>query len=105
METEVTEDAIRDTAAELVQLQEEITQLDARHSQLRAKYTGLALVVLFTNSVDLDTALAGHIVAMLIHRGIFKYKNQDKAPIIPWSGTDPDSKINCFSWPKDDSKW
>eukprot|EP00957_Ditylum_brightwellii_P103291 7872358-Ditylum_brightwellii.AAC.1 len=55
--------------------------------------------------VKLDVTSAGHMIATLLCEGIFKDKNQDKEPIIPWSCTNLDSKINCYSWPKDDSKW
>eukprot|EP00957_Ditylum_brightwellii_P074517 5661700-Ditylum_brightwellii.AAC.1 len=54
---------------------------------------------------DLDAALAGHIIATPICRGILKGENQDKTLIIPWSDMDPDSKINCFPWSEDESKW
>eukprot|EP00957_Ditylum_brightwellii_P211334 15366058-Ditylum_brightwellii.AAC.1 len=54
--------------------------------------------------IELNSTLEGHTIATLICGGIFKDKNQDKVLIIPWSGTDPDSKINCYSWSKDESK-
>eukprot|EP00957_Ditylum_brightwellii_P066193 5023224-Ditylum_brightwellii.AAC.1 len=68
--------------------------------------TGITLIKLFESEfVDVDSTLAGHMIAMLICEGIFKDENQDKAPIISWYGTDPDSKINCYSCSKNDSKW
>ena len=27
------------------------------------------------------------------------------ASLVPWSGTDPDAKINCFTWSKEDNYW
>eukprot|EP00957_Ditylum_brightwellii_P071708 5451294-Ditylum_brightwellii.AAC.1 len=60
--------------------------------------TGFTLVELFESDfIEFDVAIAGHTIALLICEGIFKDKKQDKAPIIPLSGTDPDSKINCYS--------
>ena len=25
--------------------------------------------------------------------------------IVPWSGTDPDAKMNCFTWSKENNDW
>ena len=25
--------------------------------------------------------------------------------IVPWSGTDPDAQMNCFTWSKEDNDW
>ena len=32
------------------------------------------------------------------------YKEEDDS-IVPWSGTDPDAKMNCFTWSKDNNYW
>ena len=32
------------------------------------------------------------------------YKEEDKS-LVPWSGTDPYYKINCFTWSKGDNGW
>ena len=32
------------------------------------------------------------------------YKEDDNS-LVPWSGTDPDSKMNCFTWSKEDNDW
>ena len=34
--------------------------------------------------------------------GLYK---EDHGSIIPWSGTDPDAKMNCFTWSKEDNDW
>eukprot|EP00957_Ditylum_brightwellii_P121452 9262556-Ditylum_brightwellii.AAC.1 len=67
---------------------------------LSARCTGLSQVVVFTDAINLDAILAYHAIVTLICGGIFKDKNQDKTPIIPWSSVDPDSKINFFLGPK-----
>ena len=41
---------------------------------------------------DIDSPLCG---------GLYK---EDK-DIVTWSGTDPDYKINCFTWSKEDNDW
>eukprot|EP00957_Ditylum_brightwellii_P135975 10369784-Ditylum_brightwellii.AAC.1 len=107
VETIATEGAIYNTEAEVMQLQEEIAELEARCKALRlsTRPSRPELGTLFNDFVDLDAKIAGHTIAMPIFGGIFKDKNQDKELIIPWSGTDPDSTINGFSWFKDDSKW
>ena len=30
------------------------------------------------------------------------YKEEDDS-LVPWSGTDPDAKMNCFTWSKEDN--
>eukprot|EP00957_Ditylum_brightwellii_P129582 9883860-Ditylum_brightwellii.AAC.1 len=47
--------------------------------------------------VELDTKLAQTTVIGLLKGGILKDESHDKEPITPWSGTDPNSNINCFS--------
>ena len=32
------------------------------------------------------------------------YKEEDDS-LVPWSGTDPDAKMNCFTWYKDKNDW
>ena len=32
------------------------------------------------------------------------YKEEDNY-LVPWSGTDPYSKMNCFTWSKDNNDW
>ena len=32
------------------------------------------------------------------------YKEEDNS-LVTWSGTDPDAKMNCFNWSKDDNDW
>ena len=32
------------------------------------------------------------------------YKEEDDS-LVPWSGTDPDAKMNCFTWSKDNNDW
>ena len=32
------------------------------------------------------------------------YKENDGS-LVPWSGTDPDSNMNCFTWSKEDNDW
>ena len=34
--------------------------------------------------------------------GLYK---EDHGPIIPWSGTDPDAKMNSFTWSIEDNYW
>ena len=34
--------------------------------------------------------------------GLYK---EDHGSIISWSGTDPDAKMNSFTWSKDDNDW
>ena len=41
---------------------------------------------------DIDSSLCG---------GLYK----EEKDIIPWSGTDPDAKMNCFTWSKDNNDW
>eukprot|EP00957_Ditylum_brightwellii_P061776 4687852-Ditylum_brightwellii.AAC.1 len=104
--TEATEFHLRDAAEDLVQPQVEMEELNACCTTLNTMRICITPVKLFQSEfVKLDGALAGHTIAMLICGGIFKDKNQDKAPIIPWSSTDPDSKIIRYSWPEDDSRW
>eukprot|EP00957_Ditylum_brightwellii_P036567 2770617-Ditylum_brightwellii.AAC.1 len=68
-------------------------------------HTGVTPVQLFKSEfIKLDGTLAGHTIATSVCGGIFRDENQDNKPIIPWSGTDPDSKVNYHSWFKDDSK-
>ena len=33
--------------------------------------------------------------------GLYKEEND----IAPWSGTDPDAKMNCFTWSKEENDW
>ena len=33
--------------------------------------------------------------------GLYK----EEKDIIPWSGTDPDAKMNCFTWSKENNDW
>eukprot|EP00957_Ditylum_brightwellii_P075485 5737446-Ditylum_brightwellii.AAC.1 len=54
--------------------------------------------------IKFDTALAGHTIVTPLCRRIFKDKTQDKQPVIPLSGTDPDRQIGCFSWYENKSK-
>eukprot|EP00957_Ditylum_brightwellii_P161343 12284962-Ditylum_brightwellii.AAC.1 len=69
-------------------------------------HTSITLVELCQSEfIELDSTLADHTIATQICGGIFKDENQEKELIIPWSGTDPDSKVNYYSWSKDDSKW
>ena len=32
------------------------------------------------------------------------YKEEDNS-LVPWSGTDPDARMNCFTWYKEDNDW
>ena len=32
------------------------------------------------------------------------YKEEDDS-LVPWSGTDPDAKMNCFTWSKENDDW
>ena len=32
------------------------------------------------------------------------YKEENNS-LVPWSGTDPDDKINCFTWSKENNDW
>ena len=32
------------------------------------------------------------------------YKEEDNY-LVPWSGTDPDAKMNCFTWSKQNNDW
>ena len=32
------------------------------------------------------------------------YKEEEDS-LVPWSGTDPDDKRNCFTWSKDNNYW
>ena len=41
---------------------------------------------------DRDSPLCG---------GLYK----EEKDIVPWSGTDPDAKMNCFTWSKEDNDW
>ena len=41
---------------------------------------------------DIDSPLCG---------GLYK----EDTDIVPWSGTDPDAKMNCFTWSKEDNDW
>ena len=34
--------------------------------------------------------------------GLYK---EDHGPIIPWSGTDPDAKMNSFTWSTEENYW
>ena len=34
--------------------------------------------------------------------GLYK---EDNGYIVPWSGTDPDTKLNFFTWSKEDNSW
>ena len=34
--------------------------------------------------------------------GLYK---EDNGYIVPWSGTDPDTKLNFFTWSKEDNDW
>ena len=34
--------------------------------------------------------------------GLYKEHN---GSIIPWSGTDPDAKMNCFTWSTEENDW
>ena len=34
--------------------------------------------------------------------GLYK---EDEDSVVPWSGTDPDAKMNCFSWSKENDDW
>ena len=40
---------------------------------------------------NLDSPLCG---------GLYK---EEENSLFPWSGTDPDAKINCFTWSKEDN--
>ena len=31
--------------------------------------------------------------------------NEEENSLVPWSGTDPDAKINCFTWSKEENDW
>eukprot|EP00957_Ditylum_brightwellii_P135799 10357224-Ditylum_brightwellii.AAC.1 len=96
----------KEASVDLVQVQTEIEVLNAHCTTSSTRCTGVAPVKLFeTEFVKLDITLENHIIATLLCGRIFKDKNQDRALIIPLSGTDLDSKINCYSWSKDDSKW
>ena len=41
---------------------------------------------------DIDSPMCG---------GLYK----EETDIVPWSGTDPDAKMNCFTWSKEDNDW
>ena len=41
---------------------------------------------------DIDQPLCG---------GLYK----EEKDIVPWSGTDPDAKMNCFTWSKENNDW
>ena len=30
---------------------------------------------------------------------------EEKDSLVPWSGTDPDAKIHCFTWYKENNDW
>ena len=32
------------------------------------------------------------------------YKEEDDS-LVPWSGTEPDAKMNCFTWFKEKNDW
>ena len=56
------------------------------------------VVIKFSDKVEvlldnIDAPLCGRI-----------YKEED-GYLVPWSGTDPDTKTNCFTWPKEDNDW
>eukprot|EP00957_Ditylum_brightwellii_P087925 6695806-Ditylum_brightwellii.AAC.1 len=53
--------------------------------------TGITPIKLFESEfIKLDGTIADQSIAVVICGGVFKDKNQDKALIIPWSGTGPD---------------
>ena len=41
---------------------------------------------------DIDSPLCG---------GLYK----EETDIVPWSGTDPDAKMTCFTWSKEENDW
>ena len=44
---------------------------------------------------------SGDDIDLPLYGGLYK---EDK-DIVPWSGTDPDAKMNCFTWSKEDNDW
>ena len=42
---------------------------------------------------DTDSPLCG---------GLYK---EEEDSLVPWSGTDPDAKMNCFTWSKENNDW
>ena len=37
-----------------------------------------------------------------LYGGLYK---EEKYSLVPWSGTDPDAKMNCFTWSKVNNDW
>ena len=59
--------------------------------------TSTMLVVKWSDKVegsgdDIESPLCG---------GLYK----EEKDIVPWSGTDPDTKMNSFTWSKEDNDW
>ena len=44
---------------------------------------------------------SGYDIDLLLCGGLYK----EETDIVPWSGTDPDAKMNCFTWSKEDNDW
>ena len=43
--------------------------------------------------INIDSPLCGEV-----------YREEDNS-LVPWSGTDLDAKMNCFTWYKDNNDW
>ena len=60
--------------------------------------TSTMVVVKWSDKVEgcgdnIDSPLCG---------GLYK---EEEDSLVPWSGTDPDAKMNCFTWSKENDDW
>eukprot|EP00957_Ditylum_brightwellii_P095178 7248850-Ditylum_brightwellii.AAC.1 len=79
-------------------MQEKIAQLTSRHDMLQRETVPIFRLYSIKDKLALDPKLAQTTVIGLLYRRIFKDVLQDKELINFWSGTDPDSNIDCFPW-------
>ena len=59
--------------------------------------TSTMVVVKWSNKVE----GSGDDIYSSLCSGLYK----EEKDTVPWSGTDPDAKMNCFTWSKEDNDW
>ena len=88
----------KDENQEYIQIEDSAPEGEIISNQAPEVETSTMVVVKWSDKVegsvdDIDSPLCG---------GLYK---EDEDSLVPWSGTDPDAKMNCFTWSKENNDW
>ena len=83
---------------ESIRIEDSSQEVEIIINQAPDRETSTMAVVKYSDKVegsgdDIDSPLCSRL-----------YKEEEYS-LVPWSGTDPDAKMNCFAWSKENNDW